>query len=186
MSKAVESIVRGYVLLENRRALEDLLAHRQKLLDGLSRVSGIDPDQVVTVIRDEIAIIQDGLERLDGSAAGGQGEDRVKVLRLTVSEGPAAIDKTSTHRPTGDAAGVAEQPLEPRARDADAELPAGRPTPEGEQDSTQIRVLGLAVSGVSTGAGGGSPSSAPRVRSEVSSPDPYAPMIARTDETKRE
>jgi hypothetical protein len=55
MSKAVESIVRGYVQLKDGKALKDLLTHRQKLLDGLNRVSGIAPSLLVAQIREEIA-----------------------------------------------------------------------------------------------------------------------------------
>jgi len=151
MSKAVESIVRGYVLLENRRALEDLLTHRQKLLDELNRVSGIDPNQVVSVIRDEIAIIQDGLERLDARAAGGQGDDRVKVLRLTVSEAQSIIDNSaSTPAPVADAPSVADQLVQPQppAGKVEAELPQAASVPG--QGNTEIRALGLAVSVAST------------------------------------
>jgi len=149
MSKAVESIVRGYVLLENRRALEDLLTHRQKLLDGLNRVSGIDPNQVVSVIRDEIAIIQDGLECLDARAAGGQGDDRVKVLRLTVSEAQPIIDSSaSTPAPVADAPSLADQFVQPPAGKVEAELPQAASGPG--QGNTEIRVLGLAVSVAST------------------------------------
>ncbi len=145
MSKAVESIVRGYVLLENRRALEALLTHRQKLLDGLNRVSAIDPNQVVTVIRDEIAIIQEGLERLVGNVAGTPESTGLKVLRVAVSEAlPTAEDGVSTLRDSVEAATVAERIPQPRAGKAEVEL--GQPTPKPGQENTAVKVVGLSVS----------------------------------------
>jgi len=172
MSKAVESIVRGYVLLENRRALEDLLTHRQKLLDGLNRVSEIDPNEVVSVIRDEIAIIQDGLERLDGRAAGGQGDNQVKVLRLTVSD--ALMDNNaSTPASVADPPSLADQRVQPQppAGKVEAELPEAASGPG--QGNTEIRVLGLAVSVASTPPAVPAPS-APPGSTERLDPRPFA------------
>jgi hypothetical protein len=55
----------------------------------------------------------------------GEDEDRVKVLRLTVSEGPPSIDTgTSPPGPAVDTPGVSDQLMQPPAPKADVELPA--------------------------------------------------------------
>jgi hypothetical protein len=64
MSKAMELIVAGYVKGKDRRALADLLAHRQKVLGQLQVVSGINPANAVQAIQEELAIIEAGLEEL--------------------------------------------------------------------------------------------------------------------------
>ncbi|MET4388239.1 hypothetical protein FXB40_24730 [Bradyrhizobium rifense] len=64
MSKAMELIVAGYVKVRDRRALTDLLAHRRKVLAQLQAVSGINPENAVTAIQDELALIEAGLEEL--------------------------------------------------------------------------------------------------------------------------
>ncbi|GLR91444.1 hypothetical protein [Bradyrhizobium iriomotense] len=61
MSHSVELIVNGYVRLNDRAALEKLLAHRRELLRQLSSVTGIDPRQTVAQVSQEIAIIEAGL-----------------------------------------------------------------------------------------------------------------------------
>ncbi len=136
MSKAVESIVRGYLLLNNRKALEDLLAHREKLLDGLNQVSGIDANLVVTSIREEIAAIQIGLDRIDGKAAEALQVDQVKVLRLTVSESPSS---------TGNYGSSAKPPPDPMQAAAHVE-PASEQSAQGHERNRTIKVLGFAVS----------------------------------------
>ena len=68
MSKAIEGIVDAYVKLGDRRALEDLRIHRRKLaldLKGRQRAS-YDFSVPLGQIDEEIAIIEAGLERLDG------------------------------------------------------------------------------------------------------------------------
>lgn len=161
MSKAAKSIVSGYVLLKNRKALEDLLAHRQHLLDGLKRVCGIDPKQVVDQIRQEIAVIEAGLERLDGKAGRAQDDDRVAVLRLTVSDGAPPIDDRASTRGAAAEAARTDQLEQVPARKVDVKSPAAQAAPAGEQDNTQIRVLGLAVS-VASPAAAMPPGSAPQ------------------------
>ncbi|MCS3765798.1 MULTISPECIES: hypothetical protein [Bradyrhizobium] len=64
MSKAMELIVAGYVKVRDRRALTDLLAHRRKVLAQLQAVSSINPENAVTAIQDELALIEAGLEEL--------------------------------------------------------------------------------------------------------------------------
>jgi hypothetical protein len=66
MSKAMEQIVRVYVRHLNRRALEDLRKHRQKLaLELRARARpGYDFGLPIRQINEEIAVIEAGLERL--------------------------------------------------------------------------------------------------------------------------
>jgi hypothetical protein len=64
VSKAMELIVAGYVKVRDRRALVDLLAHRRKVLAELQTVSGINPENAVRAIQEEIAVIDAGLEEL--------------------------------------------------------------------------------------------------------------------------
>jgi hypothetical protein len=134
MSKAAELIVSGYVGLKNRGALEELLSHRRKLLDGLARVSGIDPMHVVDQIRQEIVIIETGLKRLD-SGAGAQEDAEVPPQPAASNPDnwlPAPLVTADTTRGEGQLAPAMETEIEPPAA----------PTPE----SAPIRVLGVAVS----------------------------------------
>jgi len=64
MSKAIELIVAGYVKVKNRRALSDLLAHRRKMLTDLQAITGIDPQNTLERVRQEIAVIETGLDEL--------------------------------------------------------------------------------------------------------------------------
>ncbi|WP_354211698.1 MULTISPECIES: hypothetical protein [unclassified Bradyrhizobium] len=60
----MELIVAGYVKVRDRRALTDLLAHRRKVLAVLQAVSGINPENAVRAIQDELAVIEAGLDEL--------------------------------------------------------------------------------------------------------------------------
>ncbi|UPJ40025.1 hypothetical protein IVB40_22135 [Bradyrhizobium sp. 40] len=60
----MELIVASYVKVRDRRALTDLLAHRRKVLAELQAVSGINPENAVRAIQDELAVIEAGLEEL--------------------------------------------------------------------------------------------------------------------------
>ena len=66
MSKAMEQIVQVYVRHQNRRALEDIRKHWQKLaLELRARARpGYDFGLPVRQINEEIAVIEAGLERL--------------------------------------------------------------------------------------------------------------------------
>ena len=64
MSKAMELIVAGYVKAKNRRALSDLLSHRKRVLAELEAVTGINPAKAAEAVRDEVSIIEAGLEEL--------------------------------------------------------------------------------------------------------------------------
>ncbi|TWI73619.1 hypothetical protein IQ16_01757 [Bradyrhizobium huanghuaihaiense] len=64
MSRALQSIVAGYVKVKNRRALEGLLAHRRGMLAQLQAVTAINASASVQTVGDEISIIEAGLEEL--------------------------------------------------------------------------------------------------------------------------
>jgi hypothetical protein len=69
MDKAIERIVDAYVRLQNRKALEDLRTHRQRLLSDLKSRSDLvyDVSGPVRLLEDELAVIDAGLERLNRS-----------------------------------------------------------------------------------------------------------------------
>ena len=50
----MQTIVTGYVKVRDRRALADLLAHRRKLLSELRTVSGINPNNAMLLVQDDI------------------------------------------------------------------------------------------------------------------------------------
>ncbi|QOZ69125.1 hypothetical protein [Bradyrhizobium arachidis] len=64
MSKAMELIVAGYVKAKDRRALSDLLSHRRKVVAQLEAVVGINPARALEAVRDELLIIEAGIEEL--------------------------------------------------------------------------------------------------------------------------
>lgn len=65
MSNAIEQIVDAYVRLKNRRGLDELMMHRQRLaVDLKSRSGGYDFSLAIDKIDEEIAIIEKGLSRL--------------------------------------------------------------------------------------------------------------------------
>jgi hypothetical protein len=66
MSKAMEQIVQVYVRHQNRRALEDLRKHRQRLALDLraSARPGYDFGLPIRQINEELVVIEAGLERL--------------------------------------------------------------------------------------------------------------------------
>ena len=64
MSRSVELIVEGYVKLNDRDALENILEHRQDLLRQLVAVTGVDPRQAIAQVNEEITIIEAGLATL--------------------------------------------------------------------------------------------------------------------------
>jgi hypothetical protein len=65
MQPAIQSIVDVYVRYGNRRALDNLWVHREKLLAGLKPIIG-GPYDLTKPIADEIAIIESGLAKLNG------------------------------------------------------------------------------------------------------------------------
>jgi hypothetical protein len=64
MTNAIERIVDTYVALNDRKALEELLAHRQKLILGLESDPGTITGRTVREISSEILVIKSGLTRL--------------------------------------------------------------------------------------------------------------------------
>jgi hypothetical protein len=64
MSRSVELIVEGYVRLNDRDALYEILTHRQDLLRQLVTVTGVDPRQAIAQVSEEITIIEAGLATL--------------------------------------------------------------------------------------------------------------------------
>lgn len=68
MSEALERIVSVYERPKNRRALENLRDHRQKLLVDLAKHAGsFDVKLPAGQIKDELALIEAALERLASS-----------------------------------------------------------------------------------------------------------------------
>jgi hypothetical protein len=63
---AIRQIVDAYVRLADRRSLDDLLIHRQRLAAGMRGRSGFDFSLPLRQIDEEIAVISDGLITLDG------------------------------------------------------------------------------------------------------------------------
>jgi hypothetical protein len=69
MSNAIEQIVDAYVRLKNRRGLDELMMHRQRLAVDLKSKSGsYDFSLPIGKIEAEIAIIEAGLARLAADA----------------------------------------------------------------------------------------------------------------------
>ena len=69
MSEAVERIVGAYVKLKNRKALEDIKVHRQRLITELSAHGAFDLSLLTKQLDDEIAVIELGLWMLNTAAA---------------------------------------------------------------------------------------------------------------------
>lgn len=70
MSAAMRSIVDTYVRYSNRKALEDLRAHRVGLIASLKTLTGTyDTSKPIAQIEDEIAVIDAGLAKLKTAAA---------------------------------------------------------------------------------------------------------------------
>ena len=69
MPNAIEQIVDAYVRLKNRRGLDELMMHRQRLaVDLKSRSGGYDFSLPIGKIEEEIGIIEAGLARLAADA----------------------------------------------------------------------------------------------------------------------
>ena len=69
MASAIELIVGTYVRLKNRRALEQMLLHRQRLsVDLNSRRAGFDVSGPIRQVDEDIAAIRAGIAELGGTA----------------------------------------------------------------------------------------------------------------------
>jgi len=64
MPSAIEQIVDTYVRLKNRRGLDALMMHRQRLAIDLKSRSGYDFSLPIGQVDEEIAIIEAGLSKL--------------------------------------------------------------------------------------------------------------------------
>jgi hypothetical protein len=70
MSEAIERIVGAYVKLRNRKVLEDMKVHRQRLITELKSTHGaLDVSLSMKQLDDEIAVIEAGLTMLNTAAA---------------------------------------------------------------------------------------------------------------------
>jgi len=69
MPSAIEQIVDTYVRLKNRRGLDGLMMHRQRLAVDLKGRSGYDYSLPIRQIDEEIAVIEAGLNRLRAMSA---------------------------------------------------------------------------------------------------------------------
>lgn len=67
MSEAIQQFVDAYVRLNNRRALEDLRIHRQRMAVDLKSRTGFDLSLPIRQIDEEIAVMEAGLERLNST-----------------------------------------------------------------------------------------------------------------------
>jgi hypothetical protein len=70
MSEAIKLIVDGCVKLKGRKALEDMKAHRYRLASELKSLNGpLNLSSSIKQLEEEIAVIDDGLARLNTAAA---------------------------------------------------------------------------------------------------------------------
>ena len=70
----MEQIVRAYVRLRNRGALEELRAHRQKLLADLDRARSLNFDTTLPLqsVTGDLVAIDAGFDLLDAAMGGEQ------------------------------------------------------------------------------------------------------------------
>ena len=64
MSEALTQIVNAYVRLNNTAALEDLKAHRQKLIAGIGSDGPFNRSLLLDQLNDEVALIGAALQKL--------------------------------------------------------------------------------------------------------------------------
>ena len=71
MTEAIEYIVAGYVTLKNRQALEEIRAHRQRLLQNSRMQAGswVSVKSLTSALEEEISIVDAALERLEDAQA---------------------------------------------------------------------------------------------------------------------
>jgi len=75
MMTAIEQIVSAHVRLKNRRALEELRAHRHRLVDQLNELrsdSEIDSSLALRSMAEDLAAIDAGVEQLEAPASAGE------------------------------------------------------------------------------------------------------------------
>ena len=70
MTEVIERIVTAYVKLGNRKALDDLRAHRDRLATDLKSKHGVfDLSSSIKQLEEEISVIDAGLAKLNAAAA---------------------------------------------------------------------------------------------------------------------
>ena len=71
MTKAIENIVAGYVTLKNRQALEEIRAHRQRLLQNSRMHAGswVSVESLTSALQEEISIVDAALKGLEEDAS---------------------------------------------------------------------------------------------------------------------
>jgi hypothetical protein len=85
MSEAIERIVGAYVKLGNRKALEAIKVHRQRMITELKSAHGaFDLSLLVKQLDDEIAVIEAGLTMLNIAAAASFFESAGLATRLSI------------------------------------------------------------------------------------------------------
>ena len=70
MSEAIERIVSAYVKLRDRKTLEEMRAHRHRLVTELKSLTGtLDVSSSIKLLEDDIAVVDAGLAELRPAAA---------------------------------------------------------------------------------------------------------------------
>ncbi|MDA9481365.1 hypothetical protein XI07_04900 [Bradyrhizobium sp. CCBAU 11445] len=64
MSRAMELIVEGFIRLEDRQSLQDLMTHRRRLAIDLKARTGFDYEKTIAQLDRDILIIEAGLSAL--------------------------------------------------------------------------------------------------------------------------
>jgi hypothetical protein len=70
VTKAIETIVAGYVTLKNRQALEEIREDRQRLLHNSRMHTGtwVSVESLTSALQEEIDIVDAALKGFDGEA----------------------------------------------------------------------------------------------------------------------
>ncbi|MFQ3453771.1 hypothetical protein PMN64_10695 [Bradyrhizobium sp. UFLA01-814] len=68
--KAIEQIIAGYVSLKDRRALEEIRDHRERLLNEtrMRSVAGFSPSTLIDILREEIELIEAALSGFESAS----------------------------------------------------------------------------------------------------------------------
>jgi hypothetical protein len=71
MTEAIKNIVAGYMTLKNRRALQDIRDHRQRLLNEsrMHSPSSVSMDNMRSTLQAELSIVDAALHEFDGKTA---------------------------------------------------------------------------------------------------------------------
>lgn len=92
MSAAIDLIVSSYVKLNDRNALQDLIAHRRLALSKLKGIVGYDASSAIGELEQEIAIVETGLSRLDRHVILEPGNEAGREHELSATVVPAKLD----------------------------------------------------------------------------------------------